>query len=141
MIDPGAHDAPTPPGEKRFGLFFALLALGAGAYRYVKHGDHALGIGLAVLALVFAVLALAAPHALAPLNRAWFKLGLLLARVVNPIVLTVLFFVVITPYALVLRLAGRDALRLRPRKKDDADTYWIERDPPGPEPGFLERQY
>jgi len=51
----------------------------------------------------------------------------------------VLFFVVITPYALVLRLTGRDALRLRPRK--DADTYWIDRDPPGPEPGFLERQY
>ena len=139
MIDPGAHDAPVPPSERRFGLFFALLALGAGAYRYVAHGDLALGLGLAGVGVVFGMFALAAPHWLAPLNRAWFGLGLLLARVVNPIVLAVLFFLVITPYALVLRLAGRDALRLRPRK--DVDTFWIERDPPGPEPGFLERQY
>jgi hypothetical protein len=51
----------------------------------------------------------------------------------------VLFFVVVTPYALVLRLAGRDALRLRP--EPGRDSYWIARDPPGPAPDFLHRQF
>jgi hypothetical protein len=63
----------------------------------------------------------------------------LLGRIVNPVVLTVLFFVVVTPYALVLRLAGRDALRLRP--EPGRDSYWIARDPPGPAPDFLHRQF
>jgi hypothetical protein len=139
MIDTAAHDAPRPPSERSFGLFFAALALGAGAYRYLAHGDRGLAFGLGALTLVLAGLALAAPRLLASPNRAWFHLGLLLARVVNPIVLALLFALVITPYALVLRLLRRDALRLRPDR--DAASYWIERDPPGPDPGFLHRQY
>jgi hypothetical protein len=139
LIDPAAHDAPTLPRERTFGLFFAALALGLGVFRHFAHGDRWLALGLVALAVALAVLALAAPRVLAPLNRAWFRLGLLLARVVNPIVLSLLFFLVITPFALVLRALGRDALRLRPRA--DATTYWIDRDPPGPEPGFLQRQY
>jgi hypothetical protein len=139
MIDPGAHDAPALPRERTFGLFFAALAIAAAAWRWFAHGERTLPLALGALALALALLALVAPRVLAPLNRAWFALGMLLARVVNPIVLSLLFFVVVTPYALVLRLLRRDALRLRP--DPDAASYWIERDPPGPAPDFLQRQY
>jgi hypothetical protein len=67
---------------------------------------------------------------LTPLNRAWMKLGELLGRVVSPIVLGLVFYGVFTPVALVMRLAGRDAMHRRWDR--DAPTYWVDRDPPGP---------
>jgi Saxitoxin biosynthesis operon protein SxtJ len=70
------------------------------------------------------------PAILAPLNRLWFKLGMLLGRVTNPVVMGIIFFLVVTPAAFVLRLMGKDPRR---RKFDPAaPSYWIERKPPGP---------
>ena len=66
--------------------------------------------------------------ALAPINRAWFRLGGLMAAIVNPIVLGFIFFGLLTPVALVGRLCGRDELGLKRRARD---SYWIGR-PPGP---------
>jgi len=91
------------------------------------------------LAAAFLVVALTYPKALSPLNKLWLKLGLLLYKVVNPIVLGLLFFLTITPIGLVMRLAGKDFLNLRidPNSK----SYWIERRPPGPPPQTMRNQF
>ena len=79
-----------------------------------------------------------APVFLTPFNKAWYQLGLFLGKVVSPIVLGVIFFIVITPVAIVMKLAGRDALKLR---KQNISSYWIDRKPPGPEPESFKEQF
>ncbi|MCC5870727.1 MAG: hypothetical protein JJU27_19685, partial [Gammaproteobacteria bacterium] len=76
---------------------------------------------------------------LQPLNVLWFRFGMLLARVVNPIVMFLIYIVTIVPFGLGARLFGKDLLRLRLDKS--ADTYWVDRAPPGPEPTSLEDQH
>jgi len=93
----------------------------------------------APFAVIFLGLALLAPQTLAPLNRQWTKLGLLMHRVVNPIIMGLLFFVAITPMALVLRLLGKDLLRLK--RDPAAASYWIVRTPPGPSGDSMRQQF
>lgn len=90
-------------------------------------------------ALGFTTLALAWPRALAPLNRMWMRLGLLLHRLVNPVILGIVFYGVVTPTGLLMRALGKDPLRLR--CDPNAGSYWIERDPPGPAPDSLKNQF
>jgi hypothetical protein len=101
--------------------------------------NHPLSLVFAVLSLVFLLLALLIPKALMPLNWLWTKLGLLLHKIVSPIVLVLLFYLVFMPIGLVMRLFGSDLLKLRLDKS--APTYWIERTPAGPEPNSLEDQF
>ncbi|MGI9417857.1 MAG: SxtJ family membrane protein, partial [Geminicoccaceae bacterium] len=82
------------------------------------------GVGLPLIAL-----GLIAPAVLAPLNRGWTKLGLLLFKVVNPIVLGLIFLLTIVPIGLLLRVFGKDPLRLE--FEPEATSYWITREPPG----------
>jgi low temperature requirement protein LtrA len=89
-------------------------------------------------AALFLAASIAHPRLLAPFNRAWHRLGLLLGKVISPIVLGVIFFLVITPVAVVTRLAGRDALRLRKRS---VRSHWVERAPPGPGPSSFRNQF
>lgn len=123
--------------ERSFGIVFACVFALLGLVPWV------LGHGLRLWALIVAVLFLAAaflaPRLLAPLNRLWFKFGLLLHHIVNPIVMALIFFGAVLPTALMVRLFGKDLLRLK--RDDAAQSYWIERDPPGPEPQSMTRQF
>ena len=83
--------------------------------------------------------ALFVPHWLAPLNRAWFKLGLALNRIAGPVVMGGLFFGAVVPIGWYLRMKGKDPLRLK--LSPEAATYWIEREPPGPAQGTLTKQF
>jgi hypothetical protein len=77
--------------------------------------------------------------ALKPLNRLWLKFGLLLHKVVNPIVMGFVFFGAVLPTGLIMRALGKDLLR---RKwQPDANSYWIERRPPGPAPASMRDQF
>ena len=76
---------------------------------------------------------------LRPLNKLWFKFGLLLHAIINPIVLGAMFFVAVTPMALVMRLAGKKLLNMD--YEPNAKSYWIERKPPGPPPESVRRQF
>jgi hypothetical protein len=87
---------------------------------------------------VFAVLSLAMPKVLRPLNILWFRLGLLLHRVVNPVVMLAMFVFVFVPGGLLMRIWG-DPLR-RHRAGPDG-TYWIERKPIGQEPRSMKNQF
>ena len=92
-----------------------------------------------VAAAAFALLALAVPRVLAPLNRVWTAFGDLLHRIVSPVALGILYYGVVTPTGLLMRLAGKDPLRLR--FDPAARSYWIERRPPGPPPESLKDQF
>jgi hypothetical protein len=123
--------------NRSFGFVFAVVFAIIGLFPLL-FGGGVRTWALAVAA-VFAAIALAFPAALAPLNRIWLKFGLLLHRVVNPIMLGIMFYAVITPTGLIMRAFGKDPLRLRFEK--NADTYWIARTPPGPAPESLRDQF
>jgi hypothetical protein len=123
--------------DRSFGLVIAavllLVALGP-----LRHGHTPRWWALAV-AVVFALVALAKPALLARLNRLWMKLGILLGKVVSPIALGILFYGVLTPLAVVIRLTGKDPLRLK--LDPGTDSYWILRKPPGPPPDSMTNQF
>ena len=99
-----------------------------------------LPISIAWLAFAagLALAALSAPRILAAPNRAWFALGLWLSKVVSPVVIGAMFLLVVTPVGLLMRLFRHDPLRIRSGAQS---SYWIRRDPPGPEPESFTRQF
>jgi len=115
--------APAGGTDRAFGVVFAVVAGLVAVHGFVRGRPHAWPG--AVAALVFASFAWARPAALAPLNRAWTRLGLLLQRVVQPVIMALLFYGVITPFAVVMRWTGRDALGLRIDRQ--ARSYWTPR--------------
>ncbi len=93
------------------------------------------------LAVAGAVLAAALVKAelLAPFNKVWFRFGLLLQRIVSPVIMALLFYGVVTPTGLILRALGKDPLRLR--FDPNAESYWIPRKPAGPDPESMKNQF
>src|SRR5918996_3929404 len=107
-----------------FAVVFAIIAL------WPLIGGEPPRWWAALIAAGFAGVGLVKPSLLAPLNRLWTRFGLVLHSVVNPLVMGLLFYLVVTPTGLVMRMMGRDLLRLK--ADPDARSYWIEREPPGP---------
>jgi hypothetical protein len=132
---------PVRPSERKFGYTFAVLCSLLAAWLGWRGSTAPVVAGLVCAAAGFALAAARAPRLLAPLNAAWFGLGLLLGRLVSPLVLGAMFFLLITPIAWAMRVAGRDALRLRRDRAAPVDSYWIARDPPGPEPGSFRNPF
>jgi len=127
-----------PGSDRNFGLVMAAAAAIFGGLPLLRlAAPHWWLLGIAV---VFAALALAVPRALQPLNYVWFRLGLLLHRVMSPLIIGAVFFLCVTPIGLIMRLLLRkDVLSLR--RRADLPSYWIVRDPPGPEPGTMTNQF
>ena len=108
-----------PSSNRSFGLVIAFFFLIITLWPLVRAEPvrwWALGVAAA-----FAVLALLWPAALAPLNKMWTKLGVVLYKIVNPVVLGLLFYVTVTPIALLMRVLGKDPLRLR--RDPHAESY------------------
>ncbi len=118
------HTTVTVGSERAFGGVFTLVFLLVGLWPLTGGGDVR-GWALAV-AGAFLAATLIRPSLLAPFNRLWFRFGMLLHRIVSPLVMGLLFFVTVTPTALVFRLLGKDLLKLRP--DSTATTYWVQRD-------------
>lgn len=131
--------APLTPAlpNRAFGGLVVVALIILGIADWWREGRIA--AWLLVLALVVLLPTVLRPSLLAPATRAWLALGAWLHRIVSPITLGVLYFGMITPLALVLRLGRRDVLERR--FEPGADTYWIERDPPGPDIAGLPRQF
>jgi hypothetical protein len=130
-------DTMKPSSNRVFGLVFAAFFVIIALLPLLR--GHSLRRWPLPLAAIFLIAALAAPKILTPLNRAWTALGTVLHRIVNPLVLGVLFYVVFTPFGWLLRRLGKDFLRLR--RAPDAASYWIPRNPPGPAPESMSRQF
>jgi hypothetical protein len=115
-------------------FFFAIVGL----WPWVFSGRAPLWWALA-LGFLFGAAALVAPNTLARLNRVWFRFGLALHGVVNPIVMGFLYYLAVAPMGLIIRLAGSDPLRLK--RETSAVSYWVRREPPGPPPDSMTKQY
>ncbi len=129
---------PPLPSERSFGFLFSILSVSAAGFGVYAGWRMTLIGALIVFSAAFLLAGLLAPNLLRPLNRAWFSLGQVLEKIFTPIALGLMFFLLITPVALVGRLLGRDELRL---KKRDVGSYWLERDPPGPAPESFKNQF
>lgn len=127
-----AEEPPATGSDRSFCLFFAALSAGAAVYLRHQLPLAALLAGLAALLLAVGLLR---PALAAPLNRAWGKLGLLLARITNPVLLLALYACIMVPAGLLLQLLGKK------RATAPADTYWIPREPPGPLPASMNDQF
>lgn len=123
--------------DRGFGLVFAGFFVIMAALSWWK--GHVAWHYTLPTSVAFLVVALTVPKILNPLNRLWLKIGLLLYKVMNPLIMGLLFFVTITPIGLVMRMGGKDFLRMRMDK--DAKSYWIDRTPPGPPPQSMKNQF
>jgi hypothetical protein len=130
-------EGPRGSSDRTFGLVFALVFTVLGLWP-LRAGGHVRVAALGVAGIFLAV-ALLRPSLLHALNRAWTILGLLLGRIVNPLVTGVLFFLVFAPAGLISRLRGKDPLHLKPAR--EADSYWIIRHPPGPQSDTMSKQF
>jgi len=108
--------------NKSFGIVFFLFFLIVSIFPLLK--DENIRIWSLIIALTFLILGLLNSKILTPLNKIWFKFGILLGSFVSPIVMGVIFFTIVTPTSLIMKVLGKNLLNL---KKDNKKTYWIER--------------
>ena len=123
--------------DRKFGLAFGGLFALVALWPLVHHAAPrwwALPLSAVFLGAAFFV-----PAWLTPLNRAWFKFGLILNKIVSPFIMALLFFGAVVPLAWFLRRKGEDLLSLR--FAPEAESYWTLRDPPGPPPGTMMKQF
>jgi len=123
--------------NRSFGIVFTIVFLLLGVWPMLYGtGPRWWACGIAIL---FAVSATLKPSILTVPNRLWLKFGLLLGKIVSPVALAVLFYGAIVPIGLLMRLSGKDPLRLQ--LEPNSDTYWISRTPPGPKPDSMNNQF
>jgi len=111
--------------NKSFGIVFFIVFLLVALYPLINNGD--LRIWSFIIAIIFLILGLINSKVLTPLNKLWFKFGLLLGRVISPLIMGIIFFLVVTPTALIMRIIGKDLLSL---KFNNKKSYWIEKTGP-----------
>jgi hypothetical protein len=133
-----SFDDRRPPSLRSFGLTFVFVFTLIGLWPLLRHGLPPRLWALAAAGAFLAVTFLA-PQLLSPLNKVWFAFGMLLHRIVNPLVLGFMFLVLLTPLALAMRLFGKRFLPLTFDR--EAPSYWIRREPPGPEPQSIRNQF
>ena len=123
--------------NRSFGLVFAVVFTLIGSMPLLHGG--AIRLWALGIALAFALVAFLAPRILAVPNRLWTGLGLLLGKVVSPVVIAILFYGVFMPIGLLMRALGKDPLRLRLDRA--MPSYWVLRQPPGPRPDSMTDQF
>ena len=110
------------PTNKNFGIVFFSLFLIISFWPLLDNGN--IRIWSIIIAIIFLILGLLNSSILTPLNKSWMKFGILLGNVMSPIFMGIVFFAVVTPTSIIMKILGKDLLRL---KKDNKKTYWIER--------------
>ena len=111
------------PSNRNFGIVFSIVFLIVSLWPLLSQND--IRIWSLIISGIFFVLGIINSKLLLPLNKIWFKFGLLLGNFIAPIVMGIVYFMVVTPTGLIMRVLGKDLLNL---KKNNKDTYWIEKD-------------
>ena len=111
--------------NKSFGIVFSIFFLLISVYPLLNN-DPIYYWSLFV-SFIFLVLGLMNSKILSPLNLLWFKFGILLGKIVSPVVMGIIFFLVVTPISILLKIFGKDVLNLKFNKNK---TYWIEKNGP-----------
>ena len=109
--------------NRSFGIVFFIVFLLVGFYPMLN--DENARVWSLVIALIFLTLGLLNSKLLLPLNKMWFKFGMLLGKIVSPLIMGIIFFFVVTPIGLIMRMLGKDLLNL---KFNSQKSYWIKRD-------------
>ena len=111
--------------NRSFGLVFFVVFLLISIYPFLKDGN--IRIWPLIISFIFLVLGLLNSNLLSPLNKLWFKFGLFLGKIISPIIMGIIFFLVVTPIAVIMRLLKKDLLNL---KFKENNTYWIDKTGP-----------
>ena len=111
--------------NRSFGLVFFVVFLLISIYPLL-HGQN-LRFWSLIVAIIFLALGLLNSKILTPLNKIWFKFGLLLGRIVSPVIMSIIFFFVVTPISFVMKIIGKDILNL---ELNNNNTYWVEKSGP-----------
>jgi predicted membrane metal-binding protein len=120
--------------DRGFGLVFAGFCSLVTAWKLWHSGAWE---GWLLASITFLAFALLYPRALAPLNHLWMRFGLVLYRVVNPVILGLMFFACFMPIGLLMRALGKDPLR----KRGNPETFWVVRNPHGPDSESMKNQF
>jgi hypothetical protein len=119
-----SHDPPKTSSARAFGFVFAALLALLAIGRWRRGGTSPDWFAAASVAV--ALVAVVRPAFLQPLNKRWLALGAVLHRLVSPVVLAILFYGIVTPIGVLMRLRGKDPLRLKP--SPGGSSYWLSRD-------------
>ena len=111
--------------NRSFGIVFFVVFLLIALYPLLKESD--LRIWSLVISFIFLALGLSNSNLLTPLNKLWFKFGLFLGKIISPLIMGFIFFAVVTPIGIIMRILGKDLLNLKFNKKK---SYWIEKTGP-----------
>ena len=111
--------------NKSFGLVFFVVFLLISFYPLLN--EESVRIWSLVISVIFLILGLLNSSLLLPLNKLWFKFGIFLGKIISPIIMGFIFFLVVTPIGLIMKLLGKDILNL---KYNDYKSYWIEKNGP-----------
>ena len=111
--------------NKSFGIVFFIVFLIVALYPLSYSGE--IRVWSVIISLIFLVLGLSNSKILTPLNKLWFKFGIFLGKIVSPLIMGIIFFLVVTPIGLIMRLLGKDVLNLKYNKNQ---SYWIEKNSP-----------
>ena len=111
------------PSNRNFGIVFFIVFLIIALWPILKQNE--IRIWSLILSFIFFVLGLINSKLLTPLNKLWFKFGILLGNIISPIVMGIVFFLVVTPTGLIMKLFRKDPMNL---KKNKSDTYWIKKE-------------
>ena len=111
--------------NRSFGIVFFVVFLLIALYPLTYSGE--IRVWSVIISLIFLVLGLLNSKILTPLNKLWFKFGILLGKVVSPLIMGIIFFLVVTPIGFIMRLLGKDVLNLKYNKNK---SYWIEKNGP-----------
>ena len=111
--------------NKSFGIVFFVVFLLISIYPLIN--NESIRIWSLIISLIFLVLGILNSNFLSPLNKIWFKFGILLGKLISPVIMGIIFFLVVTPIGLIMRLLGKDLLNL---KYNNYQSYWIEKNDP-----------
>ena len=111
--------------NKSFGIVFSVVFLIIAVYPLTNNEE--IRIWSIILSLIFLVLGLTNSKILSPLNKLWFKFGIFLGKIISPIIMGIIFFLVVTPIGFIMRVFGKDLLNL---KYNSNKSYWIEKTGP-----------
>ena len=111
--------------NRSFGIVFFVVFLLIALYPLTYSGE--LRLWSVIISLIFLSLGLINSKILTPLNKLWFRFGIFLGKIISPVIMGIIFFLVVTPIGLVMRLLGKDLLNLRYNKNK---SYWIEKNDP-----------
>ena len=111
--------------NRSFGIVFFVVFLLIALYPLTYDGE--IRLWSLIISVIFLILGLLDSKILAPLNKIWFKFGILLGKIVSPLIMVIIFFLVVTPIGLIMRLLGKDVINLKYNKNK---SYWIEKNGP-----------